>query len=117
MGASLFAASCGLLIGLEQPNLTEPNDASAETSSLDGGSECGVPAPDDPKNCGSCNHDCLGGTCEGGMCQPVVLTNQTQSPYRITVAGNYVYWTEITSPGRIVRCPITGCSAPEEIIG
>jgi hypothetical protein len=24
----------------------------------------------DPKNCGACGHDCLGGGCDGGACQP-----------------------------------------------
>jgi hypothetical protein len=28
----------------------------------------------DPKNCGTCGHDCLGGTCNAGLCQPIPLT-------------------------------------------
>jgi hypothetical protein len=27
----------------------------------------------DPANCGYCGHDCLGGGCTAGVCQPVVL--------------------------------------------
>jgi hypothetical protein len=28
----------------------------------------------DPQNCGACAHDCFGGACDAGVCQPVVLT-------------------------------------------
>src|ERR1700733_2573881 len=43
--------------------------SSADTSSADGSPEdsteeavCAADTSDDPANCGSCNHDCLGGT-------------------------------------------------------
>src|SRR6266487_1268757 len=29
----------------------------------------------DPKNCGACGHDCLGGKCEGSVCQPLKLVD------------------------------------------
>ena len=37
-----------------------------------GGSSC-VDVQSDPKNCGVCGHDCLGGQCLAGVCQPVQL--------------------------------------------
>ena len=36
--------------------------------------ECDARPNDDPKNCGSCGHDCLGGDCRSGKCLPVVMT-------------------------------------------
>jgi hypothetical protein len=32
----------------------------------------------DPKNCGSCGHDCLQGACTAGQCQPWIVANVTQ---------------------------------------
>lgn len=37
----------------------------------------------DPKNCGSCKHDCLGGTCSGGQCQPVAVASSLGSNVRL----------------------------------
>ncbi len=40
----------------------------------------------DPLNCGRCGHDCLGGQCVAGRCQPVTLTTFTKD--RWYLAGN-----------------------------
>jgi len=34
----------------------------------------------DDKNCGSCGHDCLGGTCVGGKCQPFEIASGLPVP-------------------------------------
>src|SRR5690348_11683886 len=36
---------------------------------MDCGGTCIDPGSD-PQNCGACGHDCLGGGCQGSMCQP-----------------------------------------------
>ena len=44
------------------------------------------PCPDtttDPKNCGSCGHDCLGGACTAGQCQPNKLAVSTAAQYLV----------------------------------
>jgi hypothetical protein len=64
---------------------------------------CPRPAPEsdctdtrtDPKNCGSCGHDCQGGTCNGGACEPVrlYLFNGSESA-SLAVDATSVYWTD-----------------------
>ena len=47
-----------------------------------GATDCGTACADlssDAKNCGICGHDCLGGTCSSGICQPVMLATVTES--------------------------------------
>ncbi len=55
----------------------------------------------DAKNCGACGHDCLGGTCLEGLCQPVAVASPTQS-YNMTIFGldaQYLYYQDSpTSP-------------------
>jgi len=61
----------------------------------------------DPFNCGVCGHDCLGGACTGGKCQPVILVNEVGSPAAIAVDATHVYWTNNAS-GDVRRVPIAG---------
>lgn len=46
----------------------------------------------DTHNCGACGHDCLGGACVGGSCQPVKLTGTAQ-PISLILDGTTLYWT------------------------
>lgn len=47
----------------------------------------------DPANCGRCGHDCLGGACTAGVCQPVELAPATSGgAWDVSVDGAYVYW-------------------------
>jgi hypothetical protein len=59
----------------------------------------------DPVNCGRCGHDCLGGTCAAGQCQPVVLMER--QPFAPGFSGRWLatdgaslYWwiLEVTEP-------------------
>jgi hypothetical protein len=63
----------------------------------------------DGKNCGSCGHDCQGGTCMTGACQPVVLAAGQSSPQGIAVDSKNVYWTNATD-GTVSKCAIEGCN-------
>ena len=49
----------------------------------------------DPKNCGTCGHDCLGGACSGGKCQPIAITNPlATTPYLLGIDSNYLYYSQ-----------------------
>jgi hypothetical protein len=55
----------------------------------------------DGKNCGACGHDCLGGTCSGGQCQPVMIAQYIGSSEIIYVGAQTVYVT--TDSGYVGR--------------
>ena len=64
----------------------------------------------DTFNCGSCGHDCLGGACLAGQCQPVVIATELGQPMAIALDVTHVYWTNATT-GDVRRAPITGGAA------
>jgi hypothetical protein len=66
----------------------------------------------DSRNCGRCGHDCLGGACSGGVCQPLTIASDpTTSPWDIAVDATNVYWTNNTSPGTVMKAPVAGGAA------
>lgn len=48
----------------------------------------------DPKHCGSCNHDCLGGDCSGGKCEPHEIASGQVLPHALVVDETHVYWID-----------------------
>jgi hypothetical protein len=59
----------------------------------------------DPANCGRCGHDCQGGACNAGACQPVTLS--TQGGAFIAVDSANVYWSSF-SAGTVTQLPFGG---------
>jgi hypothetical protein len=76
------------------------------------GGQC-VAESDDANNCGACGHGCLGGTCSGGQCQPIVLTTDyTDLATSITVDANNVYFG--TQRG-LYACAKSGCASSTQL--
>jgi len=46
----------------------------------------------DSKNCGSCGHDCLGGDCVLGECQPIEIARNQGRLFTIAVDRKFIYW-------------------------
>jgi hypothetical protein len=71
-------------------------DARVDDASDEEGEAGCVPArlDADPRNCGSCGHDCLGGDCAGGACQPIVLARDLDAGtlQAIAIDDTSVYW-------------------------
>lgn len=61
----------------------------------------------DPANCGRCGHDCAGGTCSNGVCQPFALVSAAGTSGYLRLDDKYVYFTD-TNAGDILRVPKTG---------
>jgi hypothetical protein len=85
--APMLLAGCNDVFDLRAKRLVE-----LETPELP--SECeGIDFEDDPAHCGACGHDCLGGACLAGQCQPVVIAGGAK-PNRIEVDESHVYFTD-----------------------
>jgi hypothetical protein len=68
-----------------------------------------VDTSSDPSHCGRCGHDCQGGTCSAGACQPVTLASGQNSPSEIAVDATSVYWTNYYG-GTVMKVPLGGGS-------
>lgn len=72
----------------------------------------------DPRNCGRLGHDCGGGACDKGACQPAVVQSGIPDLGGFAVDASGVYYT--SNPGdfdaRLLRCPPGGCTLqPEQL--
>jgi hypothetical protein len=70
---------------------------------------CSADTSDDPLNCGSCGHDCLGGTCVASQCQPIVLAT-SDNPEEIAVQGSTLYWTTGGTINTVYSCDVSSCT-------
>ncbi len=85
-----------------------PSGVDAEDAS------CAADTTSDPANCGTCGHDCLGGKCTAGQCQPITLAT-TSGSVGIAIDSTYVYWanTSTTSAGIYkINKTLTGPGTP-----
>jgi sugar lactone lactonase YvrE len=74
------------------------------TSPSSSGGSCGDTSGDQ-HNCGSCGHDCLGGACVNGLCQPVVLDTHGY-PNGIAVDAHELYWTDLLTGVMRISLPM-----------
>lgn len=119
------AIGCNLILGSESATF-DPNVGPGNEGGTGDGPTADSPSPPDgggdamladanpctstdtnPKHCGTCGHDCLGGTCAGGRCQPFVLVNESGNALAIAVDATHVYWTN-EAAGDVRRAPIAG---------
>jgi len=56
-----------------------------------GSGGCAADTLTDAKNCGACGHDCLGGECLTGFCQPVTIATPMH-PIGLVATGTELYW-------------------------
>jgi hypothetical protein len=122
LGASWLG--CNAILGNESASFAPDASVSADGALGPDGSSDGATGPDgagdsappctidttsDPQNCGVCGHDCLGGGCEAGRCEPVVLATDVGglASGAIALDDAYVYWTN-GATGTVARVPIDG---------
>ena len=71
-------------------------------SSMDLGcvsASCGgaVDTCSDAHNCGACGHDCQGGACVSGVCQPATFASVQAQPWDLTLDATNLYWTDLAT--------------------
>ncbi len=89
MLAAWRAVACSDVLGTPDIFPADDGASHADVQPIDGPKE-------DPKNCGRPGHDCLGGACQHGMCQPVTLRSNI-SPFFITADDSHVFWVDVNA--------------------
>lgn len=126
---SVVVVGCNALLGIEGAETVGlADDASAVdgSGSADGATPMrdGAPGPDvdpgpcvevatNPRHCGACGRDCLGGACVGGQCQAVLVSSEEGRPTAVAADGEHVYWTN-PALGDVRRAKVAG--GPIEIV-
>src|SRR5687768_7515719 len=86
---SSFVLGC---MGTVDTPASVPSDDAGAPPPAEGGAGCGDVATD-AQNCGRCGHSCLGGLCDKGVCQPIVLAADQPGPQEVLVDATRAYWT------------------------
>ncbi len=66
--------------------------AAGEGGALEPACTANIDLNSDPKNCGSCGHDCLGGECTSGSCAPIKLATDQGRLFTVAVDDQFIYW-------------------------
>lgn len=74
---------------------------------VDCGGQC-VDVATDGANCGKCGHDCGGGKCDKGVCQPMVVVDNLTKPV-FDVDATQVYYGD-SAGNTLLACPKAGCT-------
>ena len=69
---------------------------------------CAADVQNDAANCGFCGHDCLGGACTGGVCQPFAIS-PTAYPEHLALSGGFAYWIDYVTRA-VMRSDLSGAA-------
>lgn len=82
--------------------------------------DCGAVLATDRRNCGRCGHDCLGGDCAAGQCQPFAIFTGLLTPGELALGESRIYWEtnqQIGASKSVMSCARDGClGAPATVI-
>src|SRR5262249_9221699 len=70
---------------------------------------CAADASADPSNCGACGHDCRGGACANGACQPILIGPRPGVVFDLAIDQTSLYYTINAAPpnGAVGRMDVT----------
>lgn len=102
LGAVLVASGCRGIIDIDDKTYVADgsgggasSSASTSSSSSTSASSSGCGPLDTKQNCGACGHDCEGGECKDGVCQPYTLATlpfMTRGSGLAVPGDGYVYF-------------------------
>ncbi len=113
LGSAVLVSACSSVLGFDSLTLlpggeggppsdeasTQDGPVTGEGGPDDGGNEAaptcvGVNLTNDKKNCGRCNHDCLGADCTDSVCKPILLADGLADAEGLVVDDLNVYVAE-----------------------
>lgn len=106
------------------PNDCPPPDLGPTTcapglADCDGDGTCDVTLATDGAHCGACQHDCLGGACQAGVCQKVAITpafSPSEAFGPMAVHQGRVYYAAGPHEANIIySVPVGGGAAPDVV--
>jgi hypothetical protein len=135
MIAGCALVACRSILGIEDGQLLPdaeapvdgaiPTDAATESAPLEAGPDvdgnaCGADLSTDPLNCGTCGHDCLGGTCSLGVCQPVTIQAGIEGTETVTdfaIDSTWIYYLFVANTGdhSLQKVPLAG-GTPQTLV-
>ncbi len=125
--ATGVAVACSSFGSSDEPRgTTPPDEAGIEGGPLEeGGSKdgttCDANVATDPANCGRCGHDCKGGTCAGGRCQPLQLAQFSDQPVaNVVLSRTHVFFNTMADisggTGNVYSCAKPSCAGGVSIL-
>lgn len=109
----LLTASVGCATSPAGGDASSSSTPSPASSSGDADACSGADFASDPKHCGGCNHDCLGGGCREGQCSEALLYESSQG-CSLAAGGGFLW---IGDPSRGIVVLLTeGEIAPREVV-
>lgn len=119
-----IATGCTAVLGIDDATSSRPSDQGGAAN--DGGAAAADPGAagaadasacvdtkSDPHHCGACGHDCRGGACQDGACQPVLVASGITQPNALRIADGAVYWlatmTDSYDVSTVMGCAPGGC--------
>jgi hypothetical protein len=111
LGVAIAALACGCSLAFDVGSLRGSSTADAGPDAVgdaSGDAGCGD-LQTSKTSCGRCGHDCLGGDCKAGVCQPFSLAAQQPGPSSIAIDGRNAYF--IVDGGGLRRVALAGGSA------
>lgn len=130
--ASIALAGCSAIIGVKDltydPNASEngggdgggSDGASGADGGGDAGATCVADLQTDKANCGRCGHDCGGGECNAGKCQPIQIGAVNGAPLEfVFVSASHVFVAPLvrltTDTGGLWRIAKSGGAVEEYV--
>lgn len=111
-----LAVHCSLVTNLDGLRAGGGGDAATPDAQTDGGTTgCSADLNADSKNCGYCGHDCRGGACSAGVCDPTIFAAGINGAGGIAVDATNVYFTAYFT-GNVESCPLSGCGVAPKIL-